>query len=75
LKLSNSESGCEVAVLQLMLNQRQPTVSCRSAKKKNVCFPAFYSVSNLCFTVGNRAAVQNCLSARGQLKSTIFAHP
>jgi hypothetical protein len=41
LKLSNSESGCEVAVLQLMLNQRQPTVSCRSAKKRTCAFQLF----------------------------------
>ncbi len=34
-------------------------------------FPAFYPVSNLCFTAGNRTSVQNCHAAPRQLKSAI----
>ncbi len=54
LKLSNFISGCEVAVLHLLLIQRPPMYSCRSA---DVCFPATVSVCNLTFTAGNRTAV------------------
>jgi hypothetical protein len=51
LKLSNSKSGCEVAALHLLLNQRPPITSSRSPDEStfafHLCIPVLTSVSPL----------------------------
>jgi hypothetical protein len=41
LKLSNSESGCKVAALHLLLYQGPPIAFCRSADENSCAFQLF----------------------------------
>ncbi len=56
------------AVLYLLLNKRSPKASCHSGFSwlQYVCFSAFYIVSSVCFTAGNKMTFQNGYIARGQ---------
>jgi hypothetical protein len=71
LKLSNSISGCKVAVPHILLNLRPPIASHRLPHERKCAFQLFIPFLTSVSPLETKTAVQDCQTALGQLKSTI----